>query len=117
MQNSEMNYQSLDKKLQVGIALADRYRKNVNVSAFNVGAGKAFSQAALKENRPRRGRKGCKECNCKKGSSLGSFGQADIMAQLQSGEFLPNDFYGWSTKTILAALAIMLLLKLKKAQK
>jgi hypothetical protein len=101
---SPMNYGSLLKKLNMGVALADRDRNVKDIAKFNSEIEQKLLASAVKTGQVDK-------------SFLGSFGQTDLMAQLQSGDFLPNEFMGWSSKTILAGLALLLLLKIKKARK
>jgi hypothetical protein len=101
---SPMNYSSLMNKLHVGVALADRGQHAKNIAKFHSDEERRLLAAAIRTGQVDK-------------QYLGSFGQVDIMAQLQSGDFLPNDLMGWSTKTILAALAVLLLLKVKRLQK
>lgn len=99
-----MNYSSLMEKLHVGVALADRGQNAKNIAKFNSDEERRLLASAIRTGQVDK-------------QYLGSFGQPDIMGQLQSGDFLPNDFMGWSTKTILVALTVMLLLKVKRLQK
>ena len=101
-----MNYASLMKKLHLGVALADRDQNAKNISKFNSETERKLLAAAIKTGQVD-----------KQFLGLGSLGQVDILAQLQSGDFLPNNLMGWSTKTILAGLVVLLLLKLKRTQK
>jgi len=101
-----MNYSSLMKKLHLGVALADRDQNVKNIAKFNFETERKLLAAAIKTGQVD-----------KQFLGLGSLGQVDIMEQLQSGDFLPNNLMGWSTKTILAGLVVLLLLKLKRTQK
>lgn len=101
-----MNYSSLMKKLHLGVSLADRDRNAKEISKFNSDNERRLLASAIKTGQVD-----------KQFLGLGTLGQVDLLAQLQSGSFLPSDFMGWSTKTILAGLAILLLLKLKRVQK
>ena len=101
-----MNYSSLMEKLHVGVALADRGHHAKDIAKFNSDEERRLLASAIKTGQVD-----------KQYLGVGSFGQVDLMAQLQSGDFLPNDLMGWSTKTILAALAVLLLLKVKRLQK
>ena len=47
---------------------------------------------------------------------LEGFGETDIVGKLQAGDFFPDQLFGWSTKTILAALLLLMLFKVKKLQ-
>lgn len=98
-----MNYSSLMKKLHLGVALADRGRNAKDIARFNSDFERKLLASAVKTGQVDK-------------QFLG-LGQVDVMAQLQSGSFLPDDFMGWSTKTILAGLAVLLLLKLKRTSK
>lgn len=101
-----MNYKSLMKKLHLGVSLADRDRNAKEIAKFNSDIERRLLASAVKTGQVD-----------KQFLGLGTLGQADLLAQLQSGSFLPNDFMGWSTKTILVGLAVLLLLKLKRVQK
>lgn len=103
---SPMNYSSLLHKLKVGVSLADRDRSVKEVSKFNSENERQLMAAVIRTGQMDQQHLG-----------LGYFGQTDLMTQIQAGDFLPNEFLGWSTKTILAGLALLLLLKLKKVQK
>jgi len=102
-----MNYASLMHKLHVGVALADRGANAKNISRFNASEEQKLLASAIKTGQVDKRYLG----------SLGALGQADLLAQLQTGDFLPDNLMGWSTKTILAGLAVMLLLKVKRLQK
>jgi len=101
---NEMNYSSLLNKLKKGVALADRGRNVRDITRFNSNMEQQLVAAAVRTKQIDK-------------QYLGAFGQTDILAQLQSGDFLPNEFMGWSTKTILAGLAVLLLLKLKRVKR
>jgi hypothetical protein len=101
-----MNYSSLMKKLHLGVALADRDRNAKDISRFNADIERKLLASAVKTGQVD-----------KQFLGLGLLGQVDVMAQLQSGSFLPDELMGWSTKTILAGLAVLLLLKLKRVKK
>jgi hypothetical protein len=48
------------------------------------------------------------------GAQLGGFhglDGGDLLRNLKSGSFLPDDVYGWSTKTVLLATVVALLLR------
>lgn len=101
---SPMNYSSLLNKLHVGVALADRGQKAKDITKFNQSNEEQLLSSAIRTGQvdPK---------------YLAGFGQTDLLAQAQSGDFLPDTLWGWSTKTILAGLSILLILKLKKVQR
>lgn len=99
-----MNYGSLLSKLDKGVALADRGKNAREIKHFNSEIEQQLLQAAIRTKQ------------VDKAYLLG-LGQLDLMAQLQTGEFLPNDFMGWSTKTILAIVTLLLLVKVKRLKK
>jgi len=41
----------------------------------------------------------------------------DLIGKLKTGDMLPDQLFGWSTKTILAGLLALLVLKLKIGKK
>ena len=100
---SPMNYGSLLKKLSMGVALADRSRNVKEISRFNSEMEQKLIAGAVKTGQVDK-------------QFLG-LGDSDIMTRLQSGELFPNELFGWSTKTVLAALVVLLLLKVKRLQK
>lgn len=100
---SPMNYGSLLKKLNMGVALADRDRNVKEISKFNSEFEQKLVASAAKTGQIDK-------------KFLG-LGDGDLMVQIQSGSLLPDELMGWSTKTILAALTLLLLLKVKRLQK
>jgi hypothetical protein len=42
-----------------------------------------------------------------------NLGESNIVEDLKSGTVFPDEIYGWSTKTILALLLVLLLAKIK----
>jgi len=95
----KMSWDTILKKLKVGISLADRETKaQSNPRRFHSAIDKiAFSSA-------------------KSTHQLDGFGEAGIVEQLQTGALFPDEMFGWSTKTILVILLGLCLLKLKKAK-
>ena len=41
----------------------------------------------------------------------------DLISKLKSGSVLPDQLFGWSTKTVLAGLLALLIVKLKMGKK
>jgi len=78
---NEMNYSSLLNKLKKGVALADRGRNVRDITRFNSNMEQQLVAAAVRTKQIDK-------------QYLGAFGQTDILAQLQSGDFLPNEFIG-----------------------
>jgi hypothetical protein len=98
LSKSNMNWGSIQKKLKTGIALSDRKNK-VSARKFNSNIEKtAYSSA-------------------RSSGQLGDFSGGGPLEKLQSGELLPDQIFGWSTKTVLAILLGLLLFKVKKLQK
>ncbi len=98
LSKSEMHWSNIGKKLKVGVALADRQKKSEDVNSFQSSIEKiAYSSA-------------------RSTGQLEGFGDAGLVSQLQSGDIIPDELFGWSTKTILAALLLLLLFKVKKLQ-
>lgn len=92
----QMRWNNIGVKLRKGVALADRQQKIVNKF------GSAIEKIAYSSARSTH--------------QLDGFGDAGIISQLQSGELLPDEMFGWSTKTILVILLAFMLLKVKKLQ-
>ena len=46
-----------------------------------------------------------------------NFGNDDFIQKLKSGSLLPDEIYGWSTKTVLAVLLGLLLAKIRMSGK
>lgn len=92
----QMRWNNIDDKLKKGVAIAERQNKLVNKF------GSAIEKIAYSSARATR--------------QLEGFGDAGIVAQLQSGELLPDEMFGWSTKTILVILLALMLFKVKKLQ-
>ena len=99
LEKSEMNWKKIMKKLKVGVALADRQKKASEVSKFNNSLEKIAYASARSTGQ------------------LEGFGDQDLVGQLKSGEIIPDQMFGWSTKTVLAALLLLMLFKLKKLQR
>lgn len=93
-----MNWRNIDRKLWKGIALDNRKEKASDIYKF----GSAIEKLAYSSARATH--------------QLEGFGDAGIVDQLQTGELIPDQLFGWSTKTILAGLLALTVLKLKKAQ-
>jgi len=96
-----MDYKCLLKKLKKGVALADREVKVGQVKKFSSKTAKLAFESAR---------------DTAQLDGLDGFGE-DFVTQLRTGAIIPDQYLGWSTKTILAALIVLLILKLKKAQK
>lgn len=97
--NSQMNYRNIINKLKKGVALSKRQEPLIDITRYGTEAERLIVASASRTGQ------------------LEGLGQADILAQVQSGDFLPNEFYGWSTKTLLAGLVILLLIKVKRAKR
>lgn len=94
-----MHWGNIDSKLKLGVALVDRNNQVMNANKFN----SEIEQIAY--------------TSARKTGQFDGFGQqAGIVEQLQSGEIIPDDIYGWSTKTVLVALLLLMLFKVKKMQ-
>jgi hypothetical protein len=94
----QMRWNNIDRKLKVGVGIAKRQEKASDVHKF----GSAIEKIAYSSARTTH--------------QLEGFGDAGIVEQLQSGELLPDEMFGWSTKTILVILLALLLFKVKKLQ-
>lgn len=92
---TDMNYGNVLKKLKKGVAIQDRYKKaSVELQKIMV---RSAAKAGL-TNRP---------------ADLGDFGADDFFEKIKSGDMLPDEVYGWSIKSILTILLVLLVLKLK----
>lgn len=96
---SSMKYKNIIKKLRKGIGLADRETKISEVNRFNSDIERIAFTAARSTGQL-------------EGFEIG-FG-ADLVGQLKTGSLFPDEYMGWSTKTILVALLIALVLRVKK---
>jgi hypothetical protein len=85
----------IDKKLWKGVALANRKPRSSDIHKF----GSAIEKIAYSSARSTR--------------QLNGLGDGEILDQLQSGELIPDQLFGWSIKTILAGLLVLAVLKLK----
>lgn len=99
---AKMNYSSIREKLKRGVALSDRKSKASDISRFN----SEIEQIAYSSARSTGQLEG-----------LGNLGDAGIMDQLKSGEIIPDQIFGYSSKTVLALLLLLVLFKVKKLQK
>lgn len=91
-----MSYDAVMKKLKQGISLFDR-DKAASSQEIDALAQKNATKYNRKEFR-------------KEFSGLGE----GFMEKIQSGNILPDELFGWSTKSILALLLIAMVVKLKK---
>ena len=98
----KMSWDSILLKLKKGIALTDRMEKASTIHRFN----SEIDQIAYTSARSTHQLDGFGD----------GFGEAGIVAQLQTGEMFPDEMFGWSTKTILAVLLALTVLKLKKSK-
>jgi hypothetical protein len=96
-----MNRKNISRKLSKGIALTKREDDR---------------EVKLKLPKPRKIRSNDRfdyvpTCSFEGFDDYGDYG--DFFEQLKSGNLLPDELYGYSTKTILAILLVLLVLKLK----
>lgn len=94
-----MKYKNIIKKLKKGIALADRETKVSEVSKFNSEIERVAYTAARSTGQV-------------KGFDGFGFGD-DLVGQLKTGSLFPDQYMGWSTKTILVVLLIAMVLRVK----
>ena len=98
---SSMKYKNIIKKLRKGIGLADRETKVSEVSRFNSDIERIAFTAARSTGQL---------------EGFDDFGE-DLISQLKTGSLLPDEYMGWSTKTILVALLIAMVLRVKTLKK
>jgi len=99
LSKTQMRWDNITTKLKAGVALAERKAKANDVHKFNSAIEKIAYVSA------------------RSSGQMDGFGESDIMNQLQTGSLFPDEMFGWSTKTILAVLLALLLLKVKKLQR
>jgi len=92
---SQMKYSNIANKLQKGVALTDREEKATQreISRIAISSTRALKQLNLR-----------------------GFGQVEdggLVEQLKAGTLFPDMVFGWSTKTILAVLLGLCVLKAK----
>ena len=97
---TKMNRANIQRKLQKGMALAKREdeAQQVITKAVNTVLDKPVPVCTLGEY-----------------EDFADYG--NFIDQLKGGNMLPDELFGWSTKTILAALLALLIFKLKSMRK
>jgi hypothetical protein len=98
LSKSRMKWSSIMTKLKVGVALSDRKSKADDARKFNSDIEKIAYNSA------------------KDTGQIKGFGEAGFVENLQSGDMIPDQLFGWSTKTVLAILLGLMLFKVKKLQ-
>jgi hypothetical protein len=99
LSKSRMKWSSIMTKLKVGVALTDRKSKADAARRFNSDIEKIAYNSAKDTGQISKG-----------------FGEAGFVENLQSGDMIPDQLFGWSTKTVLAILLGLMLFKVKKLQ-
>ena len=94
-----MKYKNIMKKLRKGVGLADRETKASEVNKFNSDIERVAFTSARSTGQL---------------EVLDEFGFGDIVSQLKTGSLFPDEYMGWSTKTILIALLVAMVLRVKK---
>jgi len=96
---SAMKYKNIMKRLHKGVALADRETKISGVSKFHNKIERTAFTAARATGQL---------------EGLGDFGmEDDLLTQIKTGAIFPDEYYGFSTKTILAALLVAMIFRVK----
>jgi hypothetical protein len=108
-------YDVLREKLDKGVAIANRREKFSDISSK---IAKIAYMPILKQKNFNPFKSIVSREVFKPIIQLGGFGEfGDFISRMKSGEMLPDVLFGWSTKTILAILLVLMVLKLKSLKR